>query len=106
MYSKYNILAPHPLLLTHRKQLQVYCYVKHLVINILGIYTSFLKKKAKKSEINCCICVFVLFRKKNHFGESKQSPIKNFFSMRTLYKFSTRPIVTKNKVTSNADITI
>src|SRR6218665_3913904 len=38
--------------------------------------------------------------------EASNSPRKNFFSMRTLYKFSTRPIVTKNKVTSNADITI
>src|SRR6218665_1758696 len=103
--------------LTHRKQVGVYCYAKHSVITLLGVNAggysrtiltpNFLKKKAIKSEINCCICVFVLFRKKNHFWGSKQSPRKKFlFSMRTLYKFSTKPIVTKNKVTSNADITI
>ena len=28
---------------SHRKQLGVYCYAKQLVINILGIYTNFIK---------------------------------------------------------------
>ena len=70
--------------LNHRKQLGVYCYAKHLVINILGIYTSFLKKKATKSEINCCICLFVLFRKKTILGEASNPPIKFFFNANTL----------------------
>jgi len=78
-------LTPRPLPLTHRKQLGVYCYAKHLVINMLGIYTDFLKMKATKSEINCYICVFVLFRKKNHFGGKQAIPQKKvFFNANTL----------------------
>src|SRR6218665_181791 len=90
---------------TYRFHNSILIRVFHLSLYRRYKYIRYLYKLPKKeSNKNCCICVFVLFRKKNHFGEASNHPRKNFFSMQTLYKFCTRPIIVKkNKVTSNND---